>query len=139
MKTDSPDTFDPKRLESLPTLSPAEATWMAGITSEAFARFQEAANLGQQTALSITTLLRASFTQLAQREAQLAMFRLQLATALNREKELTEALHSKLTAGLTGITDPPAPRPPAPRPPAPPVVARSPMPARKKEKHGKKK
>ncbi|MEO5363464.1 MAG: hypothetical protein H7838_07555 [Magnetococcus sp. DMHC-8] len=118
MKQDPTDTLDPRRLDNLPPLSLAEAAWMAGITPDAFERFLEAANLSHLRNLPMMELVRAGFTLLGQREAQLAMFRLQLAAALHREKELTEALHSKLTAGteMTVV----APATPTVPPPAPP-------------------
>ncbi|MBF0584016.1 MAG: hypothetical protein HQL80_07250, partial [Magnetococcales bacterium] len=92
--TEPSETLDPKRLESLPPLSLAEAAWMAGITPDAFERFLEATNLGHLRTLPITELVRAGFTLLGQREAQLAMFRLQLSAEKKKKKELAEALHS---------------------------------------------
>ncbi|MEO5340370.1 MAG: hypothetical protein H7837_07635 [Magnetococcus sp. MYC-9] len=106
MKDEPTDTPDPKRLENLPALTTTEAAWMAGVTAESFARFLEAAGLHPSRALSVTELIRAGFAQLGQREAQLAMFRLQLASALQREKELTELLHAKLTATVLDSTAP---------------------------------
>ena len=99
MKTELSDNSDSKPLETLPPLSLAEAAWMAGITPDAFERFLDAISLGHLRQIPITELVRTSFTLLGQREAQVAMFRLQLASALQREQELTQALHSKLTEG----------------------------------------
>ncbi len=101
MKTELSDNSDSKPLEALPPLSLAEAAWMAGITPDAFERFLDAISLGHLRQIPITELVRTSFTLLGQREAQVAMFRLQLASALQREQELTQALHSKLTEGST--------------------------------------
>lgn len=116
------ENFDTKRLDDLPQLSLAEAAWMAGITPDAFERFLDAASLGHLRTISLIELVRSSFTQLGQREAQLAMFRLQLAAALHREKELAEALHSKLTAGsaelFTPRSDLKPSKPPSPPPPS---------------------
>lgn len=135
MRDESTEPLDPKRLETLPQLSLAEAAWMAGITPDAFERFLSAANLSHLRTMPITELVRAGFTLLGQREAQLAMFRLQLATALQREKELIEVLHSKLTLDTTPfVASHPTPPPPT-RPPASPPPLLQP----KTKKRGKKK
>lgn len=97
------EVFDAKQLENVPPLARAEAAWLAGITPDAFERFLLAAGLDKMDAISVMELVRVGFTQLGQREAQLAMFRLQLAAALQREKELTETLHSKLTKGAAAL------------------------------------
>lgn len=97
MKPELPENFDVGRFEELKPLSLAESAWMAGVTQEAFERFLDAAGLGHLRHIPMTELVRAGFTLLGQREAQLAMFRLQLSASLIREKELAEALHSKLT------------------------------------------
>ncbi|MBF0161250.1 MAG: hypothetical protein HQL88_03090 [Magnetococcales bacterium] len=144
MKEEENETLDPKRLEQLPAVSLAEAAWMAGVTTDSFERFLDAATLSHLRALPLLELVRGCFTLLGQREAQLAMFRLQLAAALQREKELAEALHSKLTAHLeTAFLPPvanilPPPGRPAPAPPAS-VTAPPPFPARTDKKRGKKK
>ncbi|MBF0462213.1 MAG: hypothetical protein HQL87_12540 [Magnetococcales bacterium] len=142
MRQEPTENSDPKRLENLPQLSLAEAAWMAGVTPDSFERFLEVANLGPVRSLPILDLVRAGFTLLGQREAQLAMFRLQLAAALQREKELTEALQSQLTAGMAVLSV--SPPPPAPQP-VPQSVQRSsgtafaPAVERKAKKRGKKK
>ena len=115
---------------------------MAGVTTDSFERFLEAAGLSHLRTLPITELLRGGFTLLGQRESQLAMFRLQLASALQREKELTEALHSKLTADMAAFVVPSAAaNPQAERPsiPSPPAVNKASLLDRKSKKRGKKK
>ena len=142
MKQETTDTLDPNRFDNLPPLSLAEAAWLAGVTPDSFERFLEAASLTHLRHMPMTELIRAGFTLLGQREAQLAMFRLQLAAALHREKELTEALHSRLTEGAIihhpmAVAVPPAA--PSTPPPAPPAGATPPALPRKTKKRGKKK
>ncbi|MBF0184699.1 MAG: hypothetical protein HQM06_09970 [Magnetococcales bacterium] len=128
MKLDTPETTDNNRLENLPPLTLSEAAWMAGITADALERFLASTTLGAVRSLSVLDLVRACFTLLGQREAQLAIFRLQLTASLQREKELTNALHSKLHEDLQLATPPaptaevvPPPTTPAPTPPATPA------------------
>ena len=101
MNQELDENFDTERLLALPSISVAEAAWMAGITPESYEKFREQANLAHLPAVPMTELVRSCFTQLGQKETQLAMFRLQLAAALKREQELSEALRSKLTLNMT--------------------------------------
>lgn len=136
MNNELSEDFDTQRLEGLPQLSLAEAAWMAGITPDAFEQFLGAISLSHLRHVPITELVRAAFTLLGQREAQVAMFRLQLATALQREQELTEALHSKLTAGSAEFFMPQTPSRSAPSPSTSPL---SPVSHKKSKKRKKKK
>lgn len=135
MKEEIPEDFDTKRLENLPQLSHAEAAWMAGITPDSFERFLKATNLEHLRNIPVTELVRSGFTLLGQREAQLAMFRMQLATALHREKELTELLHAKLLDGSTEHFMPHK----EPKAVEVPATAPKPKPSDKKAKKSKKK
>ncbi|MBF0098970.1 MAG: hypothetical protein HQM05_16725, partial [Magnetococcales bacterium] len=116
MKLDLTDNPDLKRLENLPQLTLSEAAWMAGVTPDALERFLAVSALGAVRTVPLLELVRAAFTILGQREAQLAILRLQLTASLQREKELTEALHANLSDGLNFLTVTPAPTP-EPTPP----------------------
>ncbi len=102
MTISDPDGFDVSRFDALPTLSFSEAAWMAGVTAESLERSLESAGLTDIRNIPLNRLVKSGFTLLGQRDSQLAMLRMQLAAALQREKELAEALHSKLT-----LVDPP--------------------------------
>ncbi|WP_130471388.1 hypothetical protein [Candidatus Magnetaquicoccus inordinatus] len=131
MKLETTDSPDQKRLDNLPQLTLSEAAWMAGITPDALERFLTSTPLAGMRNLPLLELVRACFTLLGQREAQMAIMRLQLTSALQREKELSEALHSKLSEGLHFLTiAPPASKEPEPPPstPAPPPPAATPVP-----------
>ena len=91
------ETVDTTRFENLPSLSVAEAAWMAGVTLEAYERFMTVAGVNDLRAVGPDKLVRTAFTLLGQKESQLVMLRLQLAATLQREKELAEALGSKLS------------------------------------------
>ena len=91
------ETVDTTRFENLPSLSVAEAAWMAGVTLEAYERFMTVAGVNDLRAVGPDKLVRTAFTLLGQKESQLVMLRLQLAATLQREKELAELLGSKLS------------------------------------------
>jgi hypothetical protein len=122
MKLDLTDNPDLKRLENLPQLSLSEAAWMAGITPDALERFLAASALGAARTVPLLELVRASFTILGQREAQLAILRLQLTASVQREKELTEALHANLSEGYHFLNVTPAPTPEPTPPPTTPAA-----------------
>ncbi len=130
MKKFDADGFDTAQFDDLPTLSFTEAAWMAGVTPESLERSLENVGLTDTRNIPLSRLVQSGFTLLGQRDSQLAMFRMQLAAALQREKELAEALRSKLTAmepPISLIVEPLSP-------------TSGPMDARpKKEKKGKKK
>ncbi|MBF0453583.1 MAG: hypothetical protein HQL72_02055 [Magnetococcales bacterium] len=91
------ETVDTTRFDTLPTLSVTEAAWMAGVTLEAYERFMTVAGMTDLRSIKADKLIRTAFTLLGQKESQLTMLRLQLAATLQREKELSEALGSKLS------------------------------------------
>ncbi|MBF0193569.1 MAG: hypothetical protein HQL71_03385 [Magnetococcales bacterium] len=91
------EAVDAKRFEGLPSLSVAEAAWMAGVTLESYEKFMTVAGVDDLRSIKPDELLRIAFTLLGQKESQLVMLRLQLAATLQREKELADALGSKLS------------------------------------------
>jgi hypothetical protein len=91
------NTVDRDRFKDLPNLTVSEAAWMAGVTLEAYERFMTVAGITDLRAIQPDKLVRTAFTLLGQKESQLVMLRLQLAATLQREKELAEALGSKLS------------------------------------------
>lgn len=86
-----------ERFQDLPSLSVSEAAWMAGVTLETYERFMTVAGVEDMRAVRPDVLIRTAFTLLGQKESQLVMLRLQLAATLQREKELAEALGSRLS------------------------------------------
>ncbi|MBF0123951.1 MAG: hypothetical protein HQL60_01285 [Magnetococcales bacterium] len=94
----TPETaFDPTPYEKLPLLSIHAAAWIAGITPEAMKYMLESSGRVCPEVIAMLDLARSGFSLLAQKEAQIGMLRLQLGAALEREKELTIALQSKLS------------------------------------------
>jgi hypothetical protein len=91
------ETVDADRFKDLPSLSIAEAAWMAGVTIEAYEQFMSVVGVEDVQTTKPDRLVRTAFTLLGQKESQLLMLRLQLAAALQREKELAELLGSKLS------------------------------------------
>jgi hypothetical protein len=91
------ETVDASRFEGLPSLSVSEAAWMAGVTLESYEKFMTVAGVDDLRSIKPDELLRVAFTLLGQKESQLVMLRLQLAATLQREKELADALGSKLS------------------------------------------
>jgi hypothetical protein len=91
------EAVDATRFEGLPSLSVAEAAWMAGVTLESYEKFLTVAGVDDLRSIKPDELLRVAFTLLGQKESQLVMLRLQLAATLQREKELADALGSKLS------------------------------------------
>ena len=90
------EPVDTEQFKGLPALSANEAAWMSGVTLEAYERFMKAAGVDDLRSIRPDKLVRTAFTLLGQKESQLVMLRLQLAATLQREKELAEALGSKL-------------------------------------------
>ncbi len=88
---------DMKHLQDLPELSSSEAAWMAGVTEAAYEEFMSVAGIEDPQKIQTDRLVRTAFTLLGQKESQLVMMRLQLASTLQREKELAELLGSKLS------------------------------------------
>ncbi|ABK45765.1 hypothetical protein Mmc1_3275 [Magnetococcus marinus MC-1] len=100
---DTPLRSGPQSNADLPELSLKDAAWLAGITPDAMLRFLAAAGLELDTdqdaselQLTVPQLMRAVFLLLGQKDNRIAMLRMQLAAALNREKELAAALQADL-------------------------------------------
>lgn len=98
----SSEGFDPSRFDDLPDLSPVDAAWMAGVTLESLERSLASVGITDSRTIPLKRLVGIGFTLLGQRDSQLAMLRLQLAAALQRERELAEALRA-------GLADAPPP------------------------------
>ncbi len=97
MSQPEPESVDASRFETLPSLSVTEAAWMAGVTLEAYEKFMSVAGVEDLRSIKPDELIRTAFTLLGQKESQLVMLRLQLSATLLREKELADALGSKLS------------------------------------------
>jgi hypothetical protein len=91
------EAVDTSRFENIIPLSVTEAAWMAGVTLEAYEKFMRVAGVEDLRSIKPDELIRTAFTLLGQKESQLVMLRLQLSATLLREKELAEALGSKLS------------------------------------------
>lgn len=95
-------------------ITTTDAAWTVGITQEALDRLIETSGITHTMdpdgtrRVDLSTLLRLGFTQLGQREAQVAMLRIQLSAALEREQQLLSALQSKLLDDTVSL---PAPKP----------------------------
>lgn len=106
--------FNPSLLDDLPPLTIPEAAWLAGVTEEAFERFLLASNTSRTRGLdgaiyvTLGSLVKAGFTLLGQKEAQVTMLRMQLTTALKREQELVGALKEKIAFHHTPVMGAPA-------------------------------
>lgn len=96
MDAEDGDDIDLSRFANLPTLNPAEAAWFAGVAIEAYQQFMQGVGKENVGSVRLDELLRIAFNLLGQKQSQVMMLRLQLATALTREKELLEALEAKL-------------------------------------------
>ncbi|MBF0379451.1 MAG: hypothetical protein HQL69_00430 [Magnetococcales bacterium] len=64
---------------------------------ESYEKFLTVAGVDDLRSIKPDELVRIAFTLLGQKESQLVMLRLQLAATLQREKELADALGSKLS------------------------------------------
>jgi hypothetical protein len=130
----NPDAFfDPSPYERLPALSVNAAAWIAGVTPEAFAHLLESSGRSCPDSIALLDLARSGFFLLAQKETQVAMLRLQLNAALEREKELVAALQAKIAFPAGAVPAAPVPMAPAAQAPAPAQaapVAPAPAPAR---------
>nr|CRH08121.1 Conserved protein of unknown function [Candidatus Magnetococcus massalia] len=112
---ESPLRSGPYTDADLPELDLKDAAWLAGVTPDAMARFLKSAGLDidtedpEEAQLTVPELLKAVFLLLGQKENRIAMLRIQLAAALNREKELAAALQSGLTDDSPALEPEPDP------------------------------
>lgn len=89
-------------LNAASTLTFTDAAWMVGMTPEAFEHLAQSGgadfteDASGEKFISLADILRLGFSMTAQKEAQVAMLRTQLSTALEREKELAAQLQEKL-------------------------------------------
>lgn len=116
------DEFAPAWVRDLPSLTTTDAAWLAGVTEETLERVIQtgrvacAADQTGRKRIGLADLSRAVFAQFGQKDSQVAMLRMQLASALKREKELLELLHDRLFSDLPG-TAAAEPEPPEAAPP----------------------
>ena len=89
-------------LNAASTLTFTDAAWMVGMTPEAFEHLVQAGgaafteDASGEKFITLADILRLGFSMTAQKESQVAMLRMQLSTALEREKELAAQLQEKL-------------------------------------------
>lgn len=116
------DEYAPAWVRELPSLTVTDAAWLAGVTEETLQRLITTGRLSQvgdrtgTTRVGMGDIFRAVFVQFGQKDSQIAMLRMQLASAIQREKELAELLHGKLLGDfapfLAEKSEPPLPVPP---------------------------
>ncbi|MBF0623601.1 MAG: hypothetical protein HQL82_02220 [Magnetococcales bacterium] len=88
--------MDLSPIETLPLLTREEAAWLVGMTPEALDRVMTACGREAGENIGLLDLLRSGYALVGRKEAQAVMLGTQLTRALEREKELAEALRSRV-------------------------------------------
>lgn len=112
------------KLEELPPLPWDEAAWLCGMATQAMEHFLLENRIPQGQPVTIHQLLQTAFHLLGYKQNQVELLTRQLQLTLEREQELTQALHSQLGHPLS---------------PQPTAIVTVPPPVVKQKKRGKKK
>ncbi|MBF0435182.1 MAG: hypothetical protein HQL77_07400 [Magnetococcales bacterium] len=104
------------KLEELPPLPWEEAAWVSGIATQAMEQFLLENQIPKDQPVPVTLLLQTAFHLLGYKQNQIELLTRQLQFALERERELSQALLSRLGAPpiqthTAAITTPPSPVP----------------------------
>lgn len=92
-------------LKNLTPLPLSDAAWLAGVAQETLERFLKEDGHKDLKEVNLETLLQSAFHLLGYRQTQVTMLGRQLSMALQREKELIEALEMRLQDTFSLETD----------------------------------